>query len=153
MRKKIIWILIVLAAAFLLLQLPNRPHVNPPVTNPFPITNAPPPVAVLLRAACYDCHSSETRWPWYSHVAPVSWLIASDVERGRRNLNLSDWPADNPMRAARQMEDMRDEIDYREMPLKKYTLLHADARWTDRQRQEIEDWLDTQITKLKAENK
>ncbi len=151
MRKRIQWIVATPVVAFALLQLANAPHVNPPVKSSFPITNAPPEVAALLRAACYDCHSDETRWPWYSHVAPVSWLIASDVERGRGHLNLSAWPVDNPLRAARKLEDMSDEIGYDEMPLKKYTLIHADARLTDSQRQELEDWLDAEAAKLKSQ--
>jgi hypothetical protein len=150
MRKKTPWILGALAAAFALLQLANAPHVNPPVQNPFPITNAPPQVQALFRAACYDCHSDETRWPWYSHIAPVSWLVASDVNRGRKEINLSEWPAD-PTRAARRMEDMSDEIDYHEMPLAKYTLIHADARLTDDQRKAMEDWLQSEVTILKTQ--
>jgi hypothetical protein len=150
MKKKITWMVGALAVAFVLMQLANPSRVNPPVINPFPITNAPPEVAAMLRAACYDCHSDETRWPWYSHIAPVSWLVASDVSRGRNHLNLSDWPSE-PIRAAKKMEDMSDEIDYREMPLTKYTLIHADARLTDSQRQQIEDWLQSQVKILKAQ--
>jgi hypothetical protein len=150
MRKKLLWVVAGLAVVFALMQLANPSRVNPPVANPFPITNAPPQVAAMLRAACYDCHSYETRWPWYSHIAPMSWQIANDVTDGRHNLNLSDWPAD-PMRAAKRMEDMSDEIDYRDMPLKKYTLIHADARLTDDQRKQIEDWLQSQVKILKAQ--
>ena len=114
-------------------------------------TNAPPPqIATMLHAACYDCHSSETRWPWYSHVAPMSWLIANDVKNGRENLNLSDWPNDNPMRAAKRLENMSDEIGSGEMPPKKYTTIHADARLTEIQRKELTDWLDAEATRLKS---
>ncbi|HEY3761433.1 MAG TPA: heme-binding domain-containing protein [Verrucomicrobiae bacterium] len=150
MRKKLYWVIAGLAIVFALMQLANPSRVNPPVTNPFPITNAPPQVAAMLRAACYDCHSDETRWPWYSHIAPMSWQIANDVNEGRNNLNLSDWPTD-PMRAAKRMEAMSEEIDYHEMPLKKYTLIHADARLTDSQRQAMEDWLQAQAKILKAQ--
>jgi hypothetical protein len=150
MKKKILWIVAALVVVFALMQLASPAHVNPPVTNPFPITNAPPEIAAKLRAACYDCHSDETRWPWYSHIAPISWQIAQDVDRGRREVNLSDWPVE-PMRAARKMEDMSDEISYGEMPLKKYTLIHADARLTDSQRKELEDWLQSEADKLKAQ--
>ena len=98
----------------------------------------------MLHAACYDCHSSETRWPWYSHIAPMSWLIASDVKEGREHLNLSDWPNDDPMRAAKRLENMSDEISSGEMPLPKYTKIHADARLTQIQRKELSDWLDAE---------
>ena len=105
------------------------------------IAAARPPAAVAatLRAACYDCHSHETRWPWYSRLAPVSWLIASDVNEGREHLNLSDWPAE-PARAAKNLDRMNEVIDYREMPPRKYTLLHSAARLDESQRKEILDW-------------
>ena len=150
MRKKAPWILGGLLAVFALMQLANPSRVNPPVQNSFPITHAPPDVQAMLRAACYDCHSDETRWPWYSHIAPISWQIASDVNDGREHVNLSDWPTD-PLRAAKKMEDMSDEIGYGDMPLKKYTLIHADARLTDSQRKEMEDWLTSEATILKAQ--
>jgi Haem-binding domain len=151
MRKKLKWIFGALAVMFGLLQFTNPPRTNPPVVNDLMATNAPPPeIAAMLHAACYDCHSHETKWPWYSRIAPVSWLIASDVNEGRKNLNLSDWPANDPNRAAKKLEDMSEKIDYREMPPKKYTLVHADARLTDAGRKELTDWLDAEAARLKT---
>ena len=150
MKKKLKWIFGALVAAFALLQFTNPARTNPPVKKDFPITNAPPQVAAMLRASCYDCHSQETRWPWYSRVAPVSWLVASDVNDGRKHLNLSDWPVDDPKRAAKKLENMSEEIGYGDMPLKKYTLIHADARLTDGQRKELTDWLDAEAARLKS---
>ncbi|HEY1662103.1 MAG TPA: heme-binding domain-containing protein [Verrucomicrobiae bacterium] len=150
MRKKFPWIVGALLVLFALLQLANPSRVNPPVQNSFPITHAPPDVQAMFRAACYDCHSDETRWPWYSHIAPVSLLVAGDVKRGRSHLNLSEWPADSA-RAAKKMEIMGDEIDDGDMPLKKYTLIHTDARLTDSQRKAMEDWLTSEATNLKAQ--
>ena len=150
MKKKLKWIFGALVAAFALLQFTNPARTNPPVKNNFPATNAPPQVAAMLRAACYDCHSHETRWPWYSHIAPVSWQIADDVNDGRKQLNLSDWPKDDPKRAEKKLEDMSEEIGYGDMPLKKYTLIHADARLTDSQRKELTNWLDAEAVRLKS---
>src|SRR5258708_13661824 len=131
MKKKLKWIFAALVVAFVLLQLTNPARTNPPVKNDFCATNAPPQIAAMLHAACYDCHSHETRWPWYSRVAPMSWQIAQDVKDGRESLNFSDWPVGNPKRAAKKLEDMSEQIEYKEMPLKKYTLIHADARLTE----------------------
>ena len=151
MKKKLKWVFGALLAMFALLQLTNPARTNPPVIQDLLAANAPPPhVVVLLRAACYDCHSHETKWPWYAHIAPASWLVAHDVYDGRKHFNLSDWPADQPERAAKKLDRMSEEIDYREMPPGKYTLLHADARLTDADRKELTDWLDAEVVRLKA---
>jgi hypothetical protein len=151
LKRKLKWFFVVAVAGFALLQLTNPPRTNPSVVSDLMATNAPPPqIAAMLHAACYDCHSSETRWPWYSHVAPISWLIASDVKEGRKHLNLSDWPNDNPMRAAKRLANMSDEVGSDEMPLKKYTKIHADARLTESQRKELTDWLDAEAAQLKS---
>ena len=113
-------------------------------------TNAPPPQIALLRAACYDCHSYETKWPWYSRIAPVSWLVVGDVNDGRERLNFSEWPHALPERAAKRLGRVSEELDYKEMPPAKYTLIHAGARLTDDQRQELIHWADQEAEKLKA---
>jgi hypothetical protein len=152
MRKKLKWVFGALVAAFALMQLANPPRTNPPVTHDLIATTAPPPeIAAMLHAACYDCHSSETRWPWYSRIAPVSWLVANDVTEGRKNLNLSDWPSDKPDRAARRLEDMSEKIGYGEMPPKKYSAIHAAARLTEDRRKKLTDWLDAGAARLKAD--
>ncbi|MDE3099457.1 MAG: heme-binding domain-containing protein [Verrucomicrobiota bacterium] len=150
MKKLLKWVLPGAFAVFASLQLFNPPRTNPPVKNDF-VTAAHPPgdVAAVIHAACYDCHSYETKWPWYAHVAPVSWFIVSDVKNGREHLELSDWPAD-PRRAARQLERINEALDYREMPLKRYTLIHADARLTEAQRKKIMDWTDATAAKLRG---
>ncbi len=124
MKKKLKWIFGALVVMFALLQLTNPARTNPPVVSDMLATNAPPPhVTVLLRAACYDCHSSETVWPWYAHSAPASWLVVKDVDEGRRHLNLSEWPSGDPARAAKKLDRMSEEIDYHEMPPKKIHLV------------------------------
>lgn len=150
MKKKLTWILAGAIAIFAALQLFNPPRDNPPVKTDFIAAASPPSdVAAAIRAACYDCHSHETVWPLYSHIAPVSWLVASDVNEGRKHLNLSEWPAD-PDRAAKQLDRMNEMVDYREMPPKKYTLMHAAARLTEAQRKAILDWTEAAAGKLRG---
>ena len=152
MKKKLKWIVVALVAVFALAQLANPARTNPPVAPGGDISASlppPPPIAALLHAACYDCHSDETRWPWYSRVAPASWLVISDVNEGRRHLNLSDWPKDS-VRAAKKLERISEELDYKEMPPAKYTALHADARLAEDQRKALMQWLDDTAAKLKA---
>jgi hypothetical protein len=154
MKQRLKWMVGALMVAFGLLQFTNPPRTNPPVVHDLMATNAPPPqVAAMLHAACYDCHSNETKWPWYGQVAPLSWLIADDVNEGRRHLNLSDWPADQPARLAKRLENMSEEIGYGDMPPKKYTAIHANARLTDAERKELTGWLDAEAEKLKSSAK
>jgi len=142
--------LLAVVGLFAVLQLFNPSRQNPPVQNDFIAATKPPAaVAASLRAACYDCHSRETRWPLYARVAPASWLIASDVNEGREHLDFSDWPTD-PVHAAKQLDRVNEVVDYREMPLKKYTLLHSDARLTEAQRKEILEWTDAAASKLRT---
>ena len=145
--KRIILGAIVLFAA---LQLFNPSRQNPPVRSDF-IAAAHPPVEVAddVRAACYDCHSHATEWPFYARVAPVSWLIASDVNEGRKHLNLSEWSAE-PARAAKNLDRMNEVIDYHEMPPAKYILLHSAARLTDHQRKALLDWTSTTADQLRV---
>ena len=95
-------------------------------------------------------HASATPWIICGHRIS-SWLVVSDVNEGRTHLDMSDWP-DDAARAAKKLDRMNEELDYREMPPKKYTLLHPEARLTDAQRQQLMDWSDTMATKLHATN-
>jgi hypothetical protein len=90
------WVLVGLIAALILIQLIQPSLTNPPV-NPSRSLEAhvevPAEVQAVLKRSCYDCHSSATVWPWYSHVAPVSWYVVHDVNTGRSHVNLQDWEA------------------------------------------------------------
>lgn len=132
-----------------LLQLANPVRTNPPVVSDLITVNPPQAkVAALLHAACYDCHSYETKWPWYSKVAPVSWLVANDVNEGRRHLNFSDWPQQSPDKAARRFDAISDEVGHGDMPPGKYTAIHGDARLSADDRKLLTDWADAQSAKL-----
>ena len=151
MKKKLKWIFGALAAVFILLQFTNPARINPtaPLGGDITATNPPPPqITALLHAACYDCHSDETRWPWYSHVAPASWQVVRDVNDGRERLNFSEWPHAQPDFAARRLDRISEELDYKAMPPKKYTLFHADARLTDAQRKSLIQWADQESERL-----
>ncbi len=110
---------------------------NPPATADF---DGPTNVATVLRTSCYDCHSHETTWPWYSRIAPVSWLVAHDVEEARGHLNFSLWGSYDPKRQERLAEEIWEEVEEGEMPLPAYLLAHSDARLTDAAKATIRDW-------------
>jgi hypothetical protein len=117
------------AVAVLLQLVPyGRDHTNPPVTQdaPWPDGRA----RELATAACYDCHSNQTRWPPQSFVAPFSWLLARDVEQGRAALNFSTWDSDDG-----EADDAADEVADAEMPPRRYVLAHPDAALSEAERQ------------------
>jgi hypothetical protein len=100
---------------------------NPPVVADAPWPDAAS--AEVARTSCYSCHSNETDWPLYSYVAPMSWLVRSDVENGRDELNFSDWERD-----AGEADDAVEAIDDGSMPPSRYTLIHRDASLSDEER-------------------
>lgn len=103
----------------------------------------PPAVGALLAAACYDCHSDTTRYPWYANIQPVGWWLASHVEDGKKHLNFSAFASYTPKRAARKMEEIADTVNEREMPLRSYTVTHADARLSGDQIKLLAGWAET----------
>jgi hypothetical protein len=118
-----------LSAVFLLIQLVpyGWSKSNPPVTALAPWPNAE--AEAIARTSCYSCHSNETDWPVYSYIAPMSWLVRRDVERGRDELNFSEWEE----RDAKAAEDAREEIVSGRMPPLNYRRIHRNARLTDRE--------------------
>src|SRR5262245_6603886 len=116
----------------------GRVHENPPVTAE-PKWSSPELRALAVRA-CFDCHSNETRWPWYSFVAPVSWFIAHDVYDARDDLNFSEWA--NPEDAKKAPKLVRN----RAMPLGPYIWLHAEADLTSEERERLAAGLAALVT-------
>ena len=136
-------ILLILVILLLAIQLYRPAKTNPP-ENPSLTLNAHAEVPAELDAtfarSCNDCHTYRTTWPWYSNVAPVSWFVISDVNDGRRHLNLSDWGKYKPEQMQRKLSEMCDEVDEGEMPLKQYTWIHRVAGLDGPQRQQICAW-------------
>lgn len=132
--KKIVGFgLLGLIGLFLLIQLipyGRTDHTNPPVTKAAVFSD--PKARQIVAASCDDCHSNLTRWPWYTNVAPASWLVQQDVDEGRSKMNLSEW--DKPQPALDEV--IRQIQPGGEMPPWKYTVMpnHADARLSDADR-------------------
>ena len=111
--------------------------IRPSVTNHNPpVVQEPawpsPTARELAQRACFDCHSNETVWPWYSQIAPVSWLVANDVVGGRDAFNFSDWGAGHP-----GADQFAEEITEGGMPLPQYLLMHPGARLTDAEKETL----------------
>ena len=124
-------------AAFVAMQVGRCEHANPPVTGEI---DAPADVKAILRRACYDCHSNETKWRWYGYVAPVSWLLHRDVYDGRKHLDFSEWDKVPPEKRAKKMNGIAKQVSSGEMPLWFYLPLHAEAKLTDADKTRLADW-------------
>ena len=96
----------------------------------------------VLRQSCFDCHSNETRWPWYAYVAPASWVVTSDVAGARSRLNFSEWEGLRDGFKRRFSRKMVERIEAREMPMPKYLWLHRDARVGAEELELLRAWRD-----------
>jgi hypothetical protein len=137
MGRVLQWSGVILAVAFVIIQFVPVDRSNPPVEGEVP---ASPEVKQILRRACYDCHSNETVWPWYSRVAPVSWLIARDVHEGREHLNFSTWDRISTQEQVEAMHESWEDVAEGEMPLWYYLPPHPEARLTDQDRAALRRW-------------
>jgi len=128
----------------------SRP-VNPPVLSGQDIgSDRPLPAEVrsLLRTSCFDCHSNETRWPWYATVFPASWLVARDVSTARGQMNFSRWMGYNVFDRADMLDDICSELREGKMPLRPYLWLHPAASLTDTQVESVCAWTSREADRL-----
>ena len=103
-----------------------------------------PQTLAIIQRACQDCHSQRTEWPWYGHIAPVSWLLARDVQQARLHVNLSQWQDYSTDDRRRLLSEIGSAVRNHRMPLQRYALLHPEARLTDMERQQIYRWTRTE---------
>ena len=140
MKKKIlIGVVIVLVG----IQFIRIDKTNPPVDASkdfMTITDPPEEVEKLIRTSCYDCHSNESTYPWYSNIAPVSWWVKDHINEAREELNFSEWGTYEWKRTDHKLEECAEEVDEGEMPLKSYLIAHSEARLSDEDRAKLVDW-------------
>jgi hypothetical protein len=155
MIKKILkWTAIVLASGFIIIQLVRPARTNPATDASRTIQShieVPANVDAILKRACNDCHSNETKWPWYSNIAPVSWLVNHDVNEGRRHLNFSEWGSYDERRADKKLDEIEEEVEHGGMPLPIYVSMHPEAKLSDEDRRIIHDWAKGERDRLKGE--
>ena len=140
--KKIVIAIVILLVVIQFFPV-NLPEVNTDNSGDL-LKNAdvPEEVAEILKTSCYDCHSNETVYPWYSHVAPVSYLVKRDVEKGREELNFSEWTKLKKSKKLTKLDEISDEVKEGDMPMSIYTLIHSHAKLSDKQKELIINWAD-----------
>jgi hypothetical protein len=154
--KKILKIFsVLLVLAFIIIQFINRPEK----TSSNEITedditrqaNLPSDVEKILKRSCYDCHSNQTVWPWYSNIAPVSWLVAKDVREGRKDMNFSTWGKLSDNKKSKLLSEICDLISENEMPLPVYLIMHSEAKLSDEDKKILCDWASEELKKYDKE--
>lgn len=128
---------------FIIIQLiPSwRPEVIKDNPNDLLLNNqVPKKVEYMLRAACYDCHSNESIYPWYAYVAPVSFLVSRDIRIGREELNFSNWESFDKVEKAKLLDGIFEAVESEEMPMAIYPPLHPEAKLSIEDRELLMEW-------------
>lgn len=134
MFKKIVLILIVVFIAIQFVQIDKHNPSYNPQEDYINIHNPPEDVKGILKASCYDCHSYETKYPWYSYIQPVGWFLKDHIDEGREHLNFSIWRSYDREKQLHKLEECYEEVEKKKMPLESYVYGHAEANLTDQQR-------------------
>lgn len=136
-------IIIGLVALLVIIQFFRIDKTNPAIVqeNDF-ISQLNPPenIKQLLKTSCYDCHSDESTYPWYTNVAPISWWVKQHINEAREELNFSEWGTFTAKRKKHKLEEIYEEVGEGEMPLKSYLIVHSEAKLTTEQKNELVAW-------------
>ena len=155
-RKILKWTAVGLFAVFAALQFIRPARTNPPVDESRTIqahAHLTPEVAQILDRACNDCHSNQTRWPWYTNVSPVSWFVVDHVNVGRREMNFSDWAQYDAEHQQGLLRDICQEVQSGQMPLPSYLRLHNEAKLSAADVKALCDWASAEAGRLARASK
>jgi hypothetical protein len=136
-------LLTVLLVAFIIIQFFPIDKTNPaptPGMDFLRIKNTSPEIAKIINNSCYDCHSNETKYPWYSNFAPASWFLQNHIKEGRKHLNFSTFAMYEPKIQAHKLQECIEMLEKKEMPLESYFIGHQEAKLTDEQRKILIDY-------------
>lgn len=136
-------VLLGLLAVFIIIQF-FRPEKNASSASTpndlFAHYQSPDSLMQLIKTACYDCHSNNTVYPWYSQIQPVAWWLDDHIKVGKKKFNFSEFSTYEPKKADHKMEELIEMVKENEMPLQSYTIIHTDSRLTPEQRVAMTDW-------------
>ena len=112
---------------------------------------APPAIEAILKRSCYDCHSNETRWPWYGYVAPFAWWLERDVGLGRKQLNFSEWGSYYPATKIRKLQWIDRTLDQENMPPWSYRILHPQAALNQTDLVPLLQWIESELASQRSQ--
>jgi hypothetical protein len=144
-------ILIALLVILVVLQFFQIDKTNPAIDESkdfLKTQNTPEEIASIIKTSCYDCHSNESNYPWYSNVQPAGWFLKDHIDEGRRELNFSTFTDYEVKRQDHKLEECIEYIEKDEMPLGSYTLVHREAALTEAQKNTLIEYFKSVRTKL-----
>jgi hypothetical protein len=152
MKKVLKIAFLLLLVGFIVIQFINRPDktVNMEITadDITKQTTVPANVHAILKRSCYDCHSNQTVWPWYTSVAPASWLVGEDVVEGKKKMNFSEWGKMSGPKKEARLNEVCEQSKSGEMPLPNYLIIHSDAKLSQEDMNILCTWAEGEIKKL-----
>ena len=140
--------LLILLLAIQSIRIDKTTEPASPATDFIALTSANAEVANTLKIACYDCHSNQPAFPWYTNVAPVSWWIKHHIDEGSHHLNFSEWGTYKDKRKNHKLEECIELVEEEEMPMASYTWMHKEAKLTNEQRLVLVEWFKAAKLKL-----
>lgn len=140
MKKKIGLSLLVIIVVLQFFQIDKSNPTSDPSSDVLAHFPANEEVTGILKSACYDCHSDQTRYPWYAYITPVNYWIKGHIDEGREHLNFSDWSSYSPKKADHKLDEVIESMEEGWMPLESYTITHGDAKLTAEQRAAVASW-------------
>lgn len=144
-------VLVGIVLLMLVIQLIRPDRSNVPedhAKNIHAFVTIPDTIDAILVRSCYDCHSNTTRWPWYSGFAPASWIIADDVQMGRRHLNFSEWGTYPQKRMRKKLYEISEVVKDKSMPLHLYLNFHSAAKLSSSEIQMLANWADDEADRI-----
>ena len=148
-RKKVyryLWLL--LLVALIIMQFFPIDKTNPTADASLDLItmeNPPQEIAMMLKGACYDCHSNNTKYPWYTSVAPISWWVKGHIDHGRDEINFSEWGNYKADKANHYLEESAEVVEEKRMPLTPYLILHPEAKISEEQRATLAQWFKSKM--------
>lgn len=153
MKTKLKWAIVILAVIFIALQITSPARTNPSFDEKHSLqamTKVPAEVSAVFARSCNDCHSNQTYWPWYTHIAPASWFTVGHVNDGRTELNFSEWGSYSERMKETRLAAICALTEQGKMPLPSYALLHGGAPLSPEEVKMICDWTKKESLRMKA---
>ncbi len=143
MKKKIVFGLLALLVVSQFFRIDKSNPESDPNHSIFVVEQVPQEVESIIKTSCFDCHSNQVSYPWYTNVAPVSWWVKGHINEAREELNFSEWGTYTKKRKLHKLEEIEEEVGEGEMPLPSYLIVHGDAKLNKQQQEKLINWTKT----------